>query len=53
MKHREVTAPFGSAADLPIGQCARVHLVVALKTAKALGLTIAESFLLHADVVIE
>ena len=53
MKRREFPAPFGGAADLPIGQCTRAHLVVGLKTAKALGLTIAESFLLHADVVIE
>ena len=53
MNKRGLTAPFGSAADLPIGQCARVHLVVALKTAKALGPSIAESFLLCAEVVIE
>ena len=53
MRRREFTAPLTGAAGLPVGQCTKFHLVVGLKTAKALGLTIAESFLLHADVVIE
>jgi hypothetical protein len=53
MNRRGLTAPFGNAADLPIGQCARVRLMVGLKTAKALGPTIAESFPLRAEVVIE
>ena len=53
MNRRGLTAPFGSAADLPIGQCTRVHLVVGVKTAEAPGLTIAESRLLRADEVIE
>jgi putative ABC transport system substrate-binding protein len=40
------------AADLPIEQASRIRLVVNLKTAKALGITIPQSILLRADEVI-
>jgi putative ABC transport system substrate-binding protein len=39
--------------ELPIEQPTRYHLVVNLTTAKALGLTVPEAFLLRADEVIE
>jgi len=40
-------------SDMPVEQATRFELIVNVRTAKALGLTIPESFLVRADHVVE
>ena len=52
-RRRDANLKGEKAGDLPIQQPTRLQLVLNLKTAKALGLTVPTSMLLLADEVVE